>query len=182
MNTASHRGRTACLVVIVLLAAVAMGLFVWRMVEARQAEARLTEQRAALNQQSQQRLQARTEELLRMLAAPIVWAVQGPLAAKDPVAINALFDELAREPNLREVLLLDNQGRVLMATNKARLGAPLGDDIPAQGREQNKPTVVPHTAGTAFLFVPVMAAEGRLGMVVVYYQAAPAPAPSSGPP
>lgn len=179
MDTTSRRGRTACLMFIVLLAAVAVGLFVWRMVEARQADARLADQHAKLSQQLQQDLQVRTEELLRMFAAPIAWAVHGSLANKDLGPINALFNELAREPNLRELLLFDNQGQVLVATNKARLGAPLGNDIPAQGREQNTPTVVPHTAGTAFLFVPVMEPKSRLGTVVVYYQAAP-PARSSG--
>jgi uncharacterized membrane protein affecting hemolysin expression len=184
MDTTSRRGRTTCLVALVLLAALAIGLFVWRMVEVRQAEQRLAAQRTELAQQSQQDLQARTNELLRLLAAPIAWAVHTPLANKEMGPINGLFNELARDPNLREVMLIDNQGEVLAATNKARLGAPLADDIPAQGRETNTPTVLPHTAGTAFLFVPIMEPNSRLGTVVVYYQAAPvsAPKPIAPPP
>jgi uncharacterized membrane protein affecting hemolysin expression len=176
------RGRSACLVALILLALLAIGLFVWRMVDARQAEQRLAAQKAALAQQSEQDVQARTNELLRLLAAPIAWAVHGPLARKELGPINGLFNELARDPNLREVMLIDNQGQVLAATNKARLGAPLADDIPAQGLEVNAPTVLPHTAGTAFLFVPIMEPNSRLGTVVIYYQSAPVSAPTPATP
>ncbi len=182
MDTTSRRGRTTCMVALVLLAALSIGLFVWRMVEARQAEQRLAAQQAELAQRFQQDLQARRNELLRLLAAPIAWAVHAPLANKELGPINGLFNELARDPNLREVMLIGNQGQVLAATNKARLGAPLADDIPTQGRETNTPTVLPHTAGTAFLFVPIMEPNSRLGTVVVYYQAAPAPAPEPAAP
>lgn len=173
MDTTSRRGRTTCLIALALLAALAIGLFVWRGVEARQAEQRLAAQRVELAAQSEQELQARTNELLRLLAAPIAWAVHGPLANKELGPINGLFNQLVRDPNLREVMLIDNQGQVLAATDKARLGAPLGDDIPAEGREHNTPTVLPRTAGTAFLFVPIMEPNNRLGTVVVYYQPAP---------
>lgn len=180
MATTARPGRIACVIVIALLSALAIGLFVWRTVDARLAEGRLAAQQAQLAQQSQQALQARTNEMLRMLAAPIAWAVHAPLADKELGPINALFSVLAREPNLRELLLIDNQGQVLAATNKARLGAPLGDDIPAMGRAQDTPTVVPQTSGTAFLFVPVMEPQNRLGTVVVYYQAAPVTTPPGG--
>lgn len=174
MAVPSHRDRNVCLVVLALLAALAVGLFVWRAVEARLAEQRLAAQRQQFAAQSQQDLQARTNEVLRLLAAPIAWAVRAPLATGDPEPINALFNELARDPDLREVMLIDNRGQVLVATNAARLGAPLGADVPVASAEQNSPTVLPHAAGTAFLFVPITDPKGRLGTVIVYYQAAPA--------
>lgn len=162
-----------------LLAVLLLLTFAWQRVAVNRAEARLAAERQEMSQRFEAErasLSARLKEFtssedqaaLTRFGMALAWAVRGELIRNNLDQIDQYFAELVRMPRVQGVVLADQDGKVLIATDRKFLGQPVTVLHPAGVLGTTQVTVQPTAQGSR-LVVPVMGLNTRLGTVVVEY-------------
>ncbi|MCS6785436.1 MAG: hypothetical protein NZ524_00165 [Thiobacillaceae bacterium] len=168
------------LLILLLIAA-----FAWQRAALERAQAQLAAERQALaaqhaaarsslQEQLRQGLVAQEREALARFGTVLAWAVRGELMRGNLDQIDQYFVELTRLPRVQRVLLADQSGKVLVATDRKFLGRPVTEAAPAEVLMLHQVTVQPGAQGGR-LVIPVMGLNARLGTVVLDYAPAPRP-------
>lgn len=126
--------------------------------------------RARLVERQQQELDARTEELLRVEAATLQWAVDGAMASGDKAALGAHVRSLVKQPHVELVVVADSDGVVQVASNAKLEGSRLSDSFPSLQLPPREVAIV-RADGDILVIAPL---EGGGSTVMVYSAAPPA--------
>lgn len=164
------------LLFLVLLVAV----FSWQRVAVSRAEARLADERAAMQQkfaadrialieQVRQRAAATTDETRRRFAMALAWAVRGEMIRNNLDQVDQYFAELVKLPGHKLVLLAERDGKVRVATDRKHLGADAASLVPSELLTRGEISIHDEGQGTRLLAIPVMGLNTRMGTVLLRY-------------
>ncbi|WP_020604694.1 hypothetical protein [Spirosoma spitsbergense] len=99
------------------------------------------------------------------------WAVRNSLLQNKPGEINEYFNTLVKDRGIKEMLLVGDDGKVMISTNKKNQGIVFTDRFPGyllQREEVYFDDKTPYE-----LSAPITAPNKRLGTLVMFYNPAP---------
>jgi hypothetical protein len=160
---------TAAVVVVLILATLAV--YVWKLTAVRGLEARLTQERNASSSAQRQALDAQARELLRLTARPLAWSVRAELLRGNLGQVDDYFRELVRERGVAQIMLVDEKGRIALATNR-KLETQPAEAIVKPALLGASDVASEESGASLRLAVPVMAFDRRLGTLIVDYDLA----------
>ena len=100
------------------------------------------------------------------------WAVRGELIRNNLDQVSQYLNELVKMKDTERVVLISDDGKLLVSTDK-RLEEAEGKDLyPAEVLQKRKITMLSDVNGKKLLVVPVMGLNSRLATVVVSYKQA----------
>jgi len=154
--------------VVALLVLAALSVYVWKTIAVRGLEARLAAERVQSSSARRQALDAQARELLRLTARPLAWSVRAEMLRGNLGQVDDYFRELVRERGVSSIILVDEKGKIALATNRKLETQPAASVISKALLEA--PEVASEESGSSLrLAVPVMAFDRRIGTLVIDY-------------
>lgn len=98
------------------------------------------------------------------------WAVRGELIRNNLDQISQYLNELVKMKDTERVVLISDEGKLLVSTDKKLEEAEGKDLYPAEVLQKRKITVMSDVNGKKLLIVPVMGLNSRLATVVISYK------------
>lgn len=170
----SSRGswkRRLWLGLVAVLVLVAGGFYVWKLVAVNQVQSAMEEQRDSLVRAAEERLDARTEELLRMSAVPLGFAVRQSVLDGNFGLVDEYLSGLVQEPGVRQALVVDRSDSILVATNRNLRGQRFSAAaLPVGLLGASETTVRVGAGGSYFVAVPITGINRTAGTLVVEYR------------
>jgi hypothetical protein len=162
---------------VLLIAAIA-----WRQIGVGTAERRVEAERQQLVQQTeaersamraraQQALAQASEDAHMLFGTALAWTVRSALIRKNLDEIDQYIITLAQHPRIGLALLADTQGQILLASDRALLGAPFAEHFPPALLETAAVMVHPGEGDQRRLVLPIQGLTERLGTMVLVYTA-----------
>ena len=156
-------------------------VFAWKQIAVSQAESRLEKGRAEMTQNLEtERLiiirkareyadsQYKKEE--ERFGQVLAWAVRGELIRNNLDQVSQYLNELVKMKDTERVVLISDEGKLLVSTDKKLEEAEGKDIYPDEVLQQQKITLMSDVEGKKLLVVPVMGLNTRLAIVVVSYK------------
>jgi hypothetical protein len=152
-------------------------MFFWKGCAVRSVEKRVEDERAELasqQEQLEQRLREETdrriEEVLRLMAVPLGWAVRTEAIGDDYDQIEDYANHLLKQPRVQRVVLVTPEGIVRMSTDRKLQGQPAAEIFGDLGTQQEI-TLRKDDSGDYQLMVPILGYNERLGSLIVAIEA-----------
>gem|GEM_PF-1960286 len=149
-------------VVILLLAGV-----IYLIVQNRQLEHKTSQERSVLQTKVRQNQLLNDRQQLNLTMKTFVWAVRNAMLQDKTGEINEYFNTLVKNRGVREVLLVNSAGKILISTNKKNQDMPFTNRFPAYLLQ--KQDIYFNNKMPYELSAPVMAPNKRLGTLVMFY-------------
>lgn len=128
-------------------------------------------ERLALRTTVRQRQLANDKQQLLFGMKTFTWAVRNAMIQNKPGEINEYFNTLVKDRGIKEMLLVDETGTVLISTNKKNQGILFTSRFP--GDLLQREDVYFADKRPYELSAPVTAPSKRLGTLVMFYNPAP---------
>ncbi|AKH37067.1 MULTISPECIES: hypothetical protein [Nitrosomonas] len=155
----------------------------WKYIAVSQAESRVDRERVQITQDLE------TERSIMMRRAReyadsqynkeeerfgqvLSWAVRGELIRNNLDQVSQYLNELVKMKDTERVVLIGDDGKLLVSTDKKLEEAEGKDLYPAEVLQKRKITMLSDVNGKKLLVVPVMGLNSRLATVVVSYKQA----------
>lgn len=158
-------------------------VFAWKHIAVSQAESRLEKERTEMTQnletersiiirKAREYADSQYNKEEERFGLVLSWAVRGELIRNNLDQVSQYLNELVKMKDTERVVLISDEGKLLVSTDK-RLEEAEGTDLyPASVLDQRKVTIMSDVNGKKLLVVPVMGLNNRLATVVVSYKQA----------
>jgi hypothetical protein len=137
-----------------------------RRVEAERVE--LAAQQEELEQQLRRASAERVEEMLRLLALPLGWAVRAEAIDEDYDQIEEYAVRLVKEPRVQRVVLATPEDSIRLSTDR-KLQGERASRFFGNLANQNDITLRKNDSGGYDLMMPILGYSGRLGSLIVTF-------------
>jgi len=164
--TGSNRKIRYLVIVLVLGIAVT---YVWKEIAVRAALRQAREQRTELIEASRRSLTQQTDDMLKLAAIPLGWAVRSEALRDNYSQVDDYLSLFVKQPFVNGILLVGSDGVVRIATDKKLEGQDAGGLLPADLLQSSATVVVDAAPGDIQVIVPVMGYDARLGTLVLNY-------------
>jgi hypothetical protein len=112
------------------------------------------------------------ETNLQNVAKVFTWAVRAEAMRQNMDQINQMMIELVKIDEYRQVVLLADDGTVVLSTDKKYEGEGFSESFYKQILGANEVKIYPQKNGDLFVSAPVFGIDVRLGTVVIAYRPA----------
>jgi hypothetical protein len=155
-------------------------VFVWKTIAVNHAENRLEKGQVELVQQ----LEIERKTLIRKareyadsqyqkeeerFGQVLAWAVRGEMIRNNLDQIDQYLTELVKTKDTERVVLISEDGKLLVSTDKRLEDAEASSVYPKEVLNQRKITIKSDVDGKKLLIVPVMGLNARLATIVISY-------------
>lgn len=156
-------------------------IFAWKQIAISQAESRLEKARAEMTQnletersiiirKAREYADSQYKKEEERFGQVLSWAVRGELIRNNLDQVSQYLNELVKMKDTERVVLISDEGKLLVSTDKKLEEAEGKDIYPAEVLQQQKITLMSDVEGKKILVVPVMGLNTRLATVVVSYK------------
>jgi hypothetical protein len=166
--------RKVNLVLIVFLAALGAGMYLWKMSTERVlvdkvslSEAKQVQVRAEVVNQARQLNYQSTEEALRRFSVPLAWAIRREVMANNLDQVDQYFTDLIQVPGIESAVYATPDGKVMVATNSKQLTAPFFSFYPAEYLKARNVRVEQVANGNWQAIIPILGLNQDMGVVVL---------------
>lgn len=142
-------------ILVVLIAAALL----WKVISVRSVE-----------NKSEQIILHKTEELLRLTAIPFAWTIRKEMQKEDYDQINEYLTSFIKEPRIKMVLVVKDDGTIAAATDKKLEGTRFSSFYPAELLAPNDVRVSKDKDTNLLVVCPVMGLNARLGTLLIVYE------------
>lgn len=154
---------------ILALVLVGGGIYGWKQLAVARLQDRVDEERETCVERVGTLLAGQTEELLRLSALPLGWAVRSEMLKENFEQIDAYLQRFVKEDHVERVAVAGADGNLVLATDKKLEGDLAERTYPAEALAANDATVVRRDDGGFLVAVPVVSYDARLGTLLVDY-------------
>jgi hypothetical protein len=112
----------------------------------------------------------RQQELLQIMAKPLVWSIRAEMLRGNLEQVNILVSDMVKEKNFRYIHLVEPDGKILLSTNKRLEGQSLKGEVDAVLLSTESPVVRRNNEKQLVVAAPVMGVDRRLATLVFCYQ------------
>lgn len=157
-----------CWYLVFILIIVAAGMYLWGYVKVKQMEKTVKEKEIVMVERAQLMVNENAQNLLKATALPLVWAIRKEMIRGNYEQINDYMERLIQEKGFKEILLVDPQGIITLATDKKLQGQKFADYYPAEILEVDDVRVF-GDSDIIRVAAPVMGINAKLGVLVFTY-------------
>ena len=158
-------------------------VFAWKHIAVSQAESRVERERAQMVQdldtersimmrKAREYADSQYNKEEERFGQVLSWAVRGELIRNNLDQVSQYLNELVKMKDTERVVLISDDGKLLVSTDKKLEEAEGKDLYPAEVLQKRKITMLSDVNGKKLLVVPVMGLNSRLATVVVSYKQA----------
>ncbi|SFM68920.1 hypothetical protein [Nitrosomonas communis] len=158
-------------------------VFAWKHIAVSQAESRVERERAQMVQdldtersimmrKAREYADSQYNKEEERFGQVLSWAVRGELIRNNLDQVSQYLNELVKMKDTERVVLISDDGKLLVSTDKKLEEAEGKDLYPAEVLQKRKITMLSDVNGKKVLVVPVMGLNSRLATVVVSYKQA----------
>lgn len=156
-------------------------VFAWKQIAVNQAESRLEKERTEMAQnletersimirKAREYADSQYKKEEERFGQVLSWAVRGELIRNNLDQISQYLNELVKMKDTERVVVISDEGKLLVSTDKKLEEAEGKDLYPAEVLQQRKITLMSDVDGKKLLIVPVMGLNSRLATVVISYK------------
>lgn len=153
-----------------LLLLVIAGMYAWRLVSVGEVRREAAVVRDTLHARAFRAIDLRMQELLRLSAVPLGWAVRSEILRRNWEQANAFLTELVQEPGVEQIVIGGPRDSVLLATDKVLEGRAFSSLFPEELLRRTDPSVERLPDGVYRVAVPLLGPTRTLGVLVLTYQ------------
>lgn len=146
------------------------GLFVWQFLDAHSLARAREEQRDAIVVKARTALREQLNGTLRLAALPLGWVVRRDMLAADFQQIRRNFRRMAEDPRLRQLMLVRNDGKILVCTDPALEGKEFDPYLRDSYRYATGVSMDRTEDGQLRVVIPLPGQHGNIGTVLLTYQ------------
>lgn len=150
------------LIIILVLTLTVAGMYVWKNMAVKSAEAHLTEQATRI-------ITDQNKMFLRLAVVPLVWAVRSEMIRENYDQINQYLNQFVKEQNMKEIVVAKPDGTIVVATNKKLEGKSIDGAFPSSVLQEDKTTVSTLENGDIMVVSPVMGLSTQVGVLILLY-------------
>lgn len=125
---------------------------------------------AGIRKQAADAVDQNNETNLKSVAKVFSWAVRTEMTRGNMDLVNQMIIELVKINDYRQVVLLSDQGEVLLSTDKKFEGEGFSASIYEQLLGSDDVKVAPQKNGELMVSAPVFGMDKRLGTIIITYQ------------
>ncbi|ABI59520.1 MULTISPECIES: hypothetical protein [Nitrosomonas] len=159
-------------------------VFVWKQIAVNQAESRLEKGQAELALKLEQESTALVKKAREYADSQynkeeerfgqvLAWAVRGELIRNNLDQIDQYLSELVRTKDTERVVLISDEGKLLVSTDKRLITEDASNLYPKEILDLQTITVKSDVAGKKLLVVPVMGLNKRMATIIISYNPPP---------
>lgn len=158
-------------------------VFAWKHIAVSQAESRLEKERTEMAQnleteraiiirKAREYADSQYNKEEERFGQVLSWAVRGELIRNNLDQVSQYLNELVKLKETERVVLINEEGKLLVSTDKKLEQAEGKEIYPAEVLQQRKITIMSDVNGKKLLVVPVMGLNARWATVVISYKQA----------
>lgn len=148
-------------------------IFAWKLIAVGQVEAEMAKQlaneRVLITQEAREYADKQYIKEEERFGQVLSWAVRGELIRNNLDQVDQYLNELVRMKDTDRVVLISEEGKLLVSTDKRLEDANISDLYPNEVLQADKITVVTNVDDKKLLVVPVMGLNNRIAVIVVSY-------------
>lgn len=156
-------------------------VFAWKHIAVSQAESRLEKERTEMTQnletersiiirKAREYADSQYNKEEERFGLVLSWAVRGELLRNNLDQARQYLDELVKMRDTERVVLISDDGKLLVSTDKRLEEAEAKELYPDNVLQQQKIAIMSDVDGRKLLVVPVMGLNSRMAIVVVSYK------------
>ncbi|THF65539.1 hypothetical protein E6C76_08130 [Pseudothauera nasutitermitis] len=131
----------------------------------------VAEERAAIQNETAEALLRASDADHALFGTALAWAVRGEMIRNNLDQIDQYFNELVRAGRIQLVVLANQDGKILVSSDRALIDAPLPASLPAELLQVPDVTVQPAAnADERRIAIPIQGLNTRLGTVLLTYR------------
>lgn len=153
-----------------LLLLVIAGMYAWKLVAVGEARREAEAARDTLQARASRAIDLRMQELLRLSAVPLGWAVRSEILRRNWEQANAFLTELVQEPGVERIVIGGPRDSILLATDKVLEGRAFSSLFPVELLRGTEPSVARLEDGGYRVAVPLLGPTRTLGVLVLSYR------------
>lgn len=166
-----HLSENRWFYVFILLLFILCGyLFISKMLAAKEHRQQLQQTKDKYEQELNTALLINAERQLTLMMKTFVWAVRSSMLRNNLDEVDQYFNQLIQEKKITDIVLVDSQGSILVATNKKYEGQPFANYYPSTVLMQDD-VHFSQEGNKYYISAPVMSLNTRLGTLLVVYEA-----------
>ncbi|RCH55205.1 hypothetical protein DJ568_08440 [Mucilaginibacter hurinus] len=113
------------------------------------------------------------EEHIKLLTKPLVWALAAQIEQRNLKQVERYLDEMVKEENFMLLAVIDEKGKIIVATNKSYQGKDFGRIADKNLLNSNEVKLVNKNDKVLLATRPIKGRHTRLGTLVIQYKLAP---------
>lgn len=125
--------------------------------------------RTALIEEVNQQFYTNTASHLELTMKPLVWAVRSEMTRSNEEQVNQYFSQLVKEEKILEVILIDNDKKILISSNKKNEGTTFMSEYVDTIMNSREMTMLGDSS-KLMISAPVLSIDRRIGVLVVNYK------------
>lgn len=141
---------------------VAVAIYFWKDMAAKK-------QKAAIEKMANEQLVQSSEEMLKLIAKPLVWSIRAEMLRDNLEQVNIFTKDLVKEKNFQFIHLIDPDGKIIISTDKKLEGQSAIGLFDENLKQTDSVTVVNKENNMLTLTAPVMGYDKRLGLLILDY-------------
>lgn len=113
-----------------------------------------------------------TQKQLSLMMKTFVWAVRSSMIRKNMDEVDQYFTELIQEEHITEIILVNNEGKILVSTNKKHQHKAFSNFYPKQSLQAESVLFLkPENSQEYHVSTPVLSLNQKIGVLFLVYNA-----------
>ncbi len=162
----SHK---TCMYIIVVLVAVAVGIYLWKIISENNLRQNMENQRTVLVERAQLIMDNKTNDLLNLMTVPFVWAVRREMIRENYDQINEYLTQFVRQHEIKKIVVVDTNSIIVAATDKKQEGKPFSTYYQQEYLERMDINIANDSEGNIQIVAPIMGLNRRIGTLMMTY-------------
>ncbi|MEX0967792.1 MAG: PDC sensor domain-containing protein [Bacteroidia bacterium] len=158
------------LILILIIILVPAGIWVFKNNEIKNLTEDFGQERLEMERQFESKFREEQKEHARLMVKPLTWAVRAEMMRDNLEQVNQYLSQFVKEKNIQQVMLVDNDGQILISTDKKTENAAFSEWYDAALLQDGEITLSEREGGDVAIVAPVMGLDTRLGTLVVFYK------------
>jgi len=117
-------------------------------------------------------LDATNQEMLKLMAKPLVWSIRADMLRRNSEQINLLILELVKEKNFQFIHVVAPDGFVLLSTNKSLEGKLIDNNVDAALLLVRSEMVVLQINHVLYVSAPIFGVDKQIATLIIGYKPA----------
>lgn len=158
---------------ILLLILICGAMYAWRTTTINQMKKQFTKDSLMIIAKTQEFIKQKDSTYLRLVTTTFSWAVRGEITRGNQEQVNQYVNTLVKYPNFSDILIANNDGKVIVSSNKKYESTNLNDFFAFNYLNLSDVTVIQHPEDKD-LFVglsPIMNLNSKIGTLLFTFKA-----------
>jgi len=115
-------------------------------------------------------LDATNQEMLKLMAKPLVWSIRADMLRRNSEQINLLILDLVKEKNFQSIHVIAPDGYVLLSTNKGLEGKLIGKNVDSSLLVVRSQIVVIEINQVLYVSAPIFGIDTQIATLIIAYK------------